>query len=795
MFRLRTFGGLTLERDGVPYTGPATQRRRLAVLAVLAASDAGVSRDRLTDYLWPASDAARGRHSLDEALSGLRRELRSDALFTGGSTLRLNGDVVASDLADHADAVMADDADRAVALYAGPFLDGFAVPGAGEFERWADAERVRRSQAHARALDRFAAAAAARGDDAGAVRLWQARVALDPLDTTAALAFLGALAAAGNPAEALRAARVHEALVRNELDGPPGREWAAAVEGIRAQLSQPPGRSPVGTPSVAPGDAAPEPAPQAAAAIPAVRADAAPVAAAASAAPPTAPARRSRLVRSLAAAAVGVLLTVSVGVAAWAWRHAASPAAAPAHAAPPAVAPPASVAVLPFANTSGDPADAPFSDGLTDELIGALSRVPGVRVTGRTSAFALESRGLGARAIADTLGVANVIEGSVRRAGDRFRISVQLVHAGDNSVRWSGTYDRELRDVFAVQTEIARAVVAALGPTLVDGARQGRVLPPRDLATYELYLRGRHFWSRRTPDDLRRAADYFEQAVARDPTYADAYAGLADARVLLVLLADRPPRAEVPRARAAAATAIRLDSTLAEAHAAIGNIREAFDWNGPGADEALARAVALDPGYATAHLYRGIHLLNRRRIDEAIAELTEARTLDPLSAPVRMQLGRAHLAARRPDQAVAALAAAVELSPEFAAAHGYLGDAYLLQGRTAAALAAFRQAAMLNGRRDSAQLAYGLAATGDHAGARRLLGALLGAPSSEYRPPVPVAKAYVALGDADAAFRWLERGIDERAAQMRTIDVAPAFDPLRADRRWARLLRRVGLEQ
>jgi TolB-like protein/DNA-binding SARP family transcriptional activator len=811
MFRLRAYGGLTLERDGVPYAGPAAQRRRLAVLAVIAASDMGVSRDRLADYFWPDADPARGRHSLDEALSGLRRELGNDDLFVGVATLRLNSAVLASDLADQAAAVAAGDAERAASLYAGPFLDGVHIPGAGDFERWVDAERERRARAHARVLEGLAARAAAGNDAATAARWWQARVALDPLDTPATLGLVHALTSAGNPAEALRLVRVHETLVRDELDTNPGPAWAAAVDGLRAELA----RSTAASVSIA---TEPHPATAAhdmaeahgqAGTVPV------PIASANRAEPAVAPAasagiqptldeartaargvdqRRTqrRWPARLTVAAALVLLVGLAIFAVWMRRRTLLQGVAPASLAAVTVGR-ASVAVLPFANTGGDPADEQFSDGLTDEMIGALSKVPGLKVTGHTSAFALKGRGLTVRTIADTLGVATVLEGSVRRAGDRLKITVQLVSAGDNSVLWSESYDRDFKDVFAVQEEIARAIVGALGPTLGD--RLGRVAPirTRDLATYELYLKGRYFLGRRTPGDLRRAVDHFEQAVARDPTYAQAYAGLADARVLLVILSDSPPGEELPRARAAAAAAIRLDPTLAEAHSALGNIREAFDWDSRGADQEFARAVALDPGYATAHLYWGIHLTNRGRFGQALSELTQARAVDPLSAPVRMQLGRAYLAAGRPDQAVPSLQAAIELNPEFGAAYLQLGDAYLQQRRPAEALTAFRRAASLNGRRDSVQLAYALAATGQRAEAARLLAALLAAQHA-YVPPVPVARAYVALGDVDASFRWLARGFGERAGSMRTIKVNSAFDPLHADPRWAPLLRRMGLE-
>ncbi|MEO8564147.1 MAG: BTAD domain-containing putative transcriptional regulator [bacterium] len=793
MFRLRAFRGLTLELDGAPYSGPATQRRRLALLALLADAESGMSRDRLVDFLWPDTDAARGRHSLDTALSALRREFRSEALFAGVATLHLNPEVVTSDLADYAAALRSGDAERVAELYTGPFLDGFTLPGSPDFERWVETERGRRALAHARALGAFASAAAGRGDSAGVVRWRQARFATDPLDTSATLQLLAALESVGNATEALRVARVHEALVREELETVPGPEWSTAVQKLRAKLAAPATRDHASpdTPPAPPtldADRSTSDSPQRIEGSASPAEPPSPTSAAQARTSRPALGRRARL-----GVAAGVALAVAVTAFAVRQQRSASRLARASDATLRPAAPPVSVAVLPFVNTSGNPSDEPFSDGLTDELISALGKVEGIRVTGRTSAFALKGRGLDVRTIADTLHVGAVLEGSVRRVGDRLRVTAQLVSAGDNGVLWTAAYDRKLEDVFAVQEEIARAIVAALPPTV--GGRTARVdaIRARDLATYELYLKGRYFWSRRTPPDLRRAATYFEQAIARDSTYAQAYAGLADARFQLVILGGSAPSEELPRARAAVAAAIRLDSTLSEAHAASSNIIEAFDWDSVGAERAVARAITLDSGNATAHLYRGIHLLNRGRTTEALDELARARTLDPLSAPVRMQLGRAYVNAHRSDEAIASLRSAVELSPEFTAAYLTLGDAYLQKGQASEALAVFRRAAELNGGRDSAQLAYGLAVTGERAAAEKLVSALIAPSRRRYLPPVPVAKAYAGLGNTDAAFGWLERGFDERAAQMRTIKATPAFDALHGDPRWANLLRRLHL--
>jgi serine/threonine-protein kinase len=521
--------------------------------------------------------------------------------------------------------------------------------------------------------------------------------------------------------------------------------------------------------------------------------------------------RRAGLARPRAAAlAAGVLLLAGAGAVAALGRrgaatgHAASPDARATPGAPLAGSPArpsaTSVAVLPFANTSRDPADEPFTDGLTDELIGALSKVAGLKVSPRTSAFALKNRGLGARAAADTLGVATVVEGSVRRAGDRLRVTAQLVDARGNDVLWSETYDRELRDVFGVQEEIARAIVAALRGRLGAGAPPGGGGPlvrpaTTDLAAYELFLKGRYFWTRRTETSLRQAERYFEQAVARDPTFARAYAGLANTYMLRAVFGNRPPADVVPRALAAAARALALDSTLAEAHTALAHVRYLYYWDWAGADREFARALALDPGDATARLLYGIVLLHRGRLGEARAALEEAHALDPLDPSASLSLGRLELSARRGDHGVARLRTALELNPEFSYGHQQLGYAYLAAGRPAEALAAFRRAAALTGVRDSAHLAYALAVTGQRGAAERILRDLLASSRRRYLPPFGVAVAYTGLGDTDAAFQWLDRAVAERSPFATAVQTLPALDPLHADPRWGELLHRMGLER
>jgi TolB-like protein/Flp pilus assembly protein TadD len=452
-----------------------------------------------------------------------------------------------------------------------------------------------------------------------------------------------------------------------------------------------------------------------------------------------------------------------------------------------------SLAVLPFQNTSGDSADEHFADGLTDELIGALGKVTGLRTAGRTSAFALKGTRLGLRAVAETLGVGAVLEGSVRRDGGRLKIGAQLVSAADGAVLWTETYDREPASVFAVQEEIARAIVGALrvhlGATGAPHVRRATM----DSAAYDLYLKGRYVLRTQQGRGVVQAVGYFEQAVARDSSYAAAFSGLSDAYTRLALFGYAPPRETFAKATAAARRALALDSTLAEAHVSLGHVRMLADFARADAEREFRIALALDPSYAFARAPYAINLASVGRYDEAIAQLDTVRASDPLALTILNLLGRIYVAAGRPDDAIAIMRQSLELDPRADLAYEQLGHAYLLTGRPAEAIAAFRRAAALSGPRDSAQLAYAYAVTGQRAEAERVLRTLV-APSH----PGPVlsyhiAMAYAGLGDRDAAFRWLDRGYAEHTSFIGWVRADPGFARLHADPRWPLLLRRMGL--
>jgi len=449
-----------------------------------------------------------------------------------------------------------------------------------------------------------------------------------------------------------------------------------------------------------------------------------------------------------------------------------------------------SIAVLPMVNTSGDPENEHFSDGLTDELIGVFSKVDGITVTGRTSTFALKGKGLSVRAITDLLHVEHALEGSVRRAGDRLKVRVQLVNA-DGSVIWSESYDRRLEDVFAVQEEIAQAVVRALEVKLV--AARGPLVRPatKDLTAYDLFLKGRYVRRGMAPDQMRLAIQYFERAVARDPSYARAYAWLSDTHWLQIVLASRPTSEEVPLAREYATAALALDSSLAEAYWAMAQLLAGFDWDRPGAEHAFKRAIVLDPGFEEArHLY-GIFLFHWSRIDEAEAELTRTLEIDPLLAAAHHTFGRLHLSMRRPDQAITHLREALTLEPMFSLAHSQLGHAYLQKGMSAEAITEFEAGARIGSASDKAHLAYGYARVGRHEDAKAILANLVS--PGNYPPPFHMALAYVGLADHNEAFRWLEQAREEHAPWLITVNVDRAFDPLRVDSRFGDIVRSMAL--
>ena len=695
----------------------APQRKALALLALLAAyGRAGVSRDAVLAYLWPDSDEERARTSLKQLVHTVRQVLGDPRVLQSSPTLRLDPARISSDVAEFRAAIGRGDHEQAAQLYAGPFLAGFYVKGADEFERWVATERGALGQEFGRALEAMAEQAQARGDIRAAIVWWRRLAAVEPLSARVALGLMRALEQAGDRASAVAHARQYEQFALEELGGLPD----AAVAELAAELA-----------------------------------------------------------RGSSTSAVPTVTTHATGSAA------ASPAPAP------STRP--SIAVLPFVNTSGDPADEPLSDGLADELITAISRVPGLAVTGRTSVFALKGSGLDAQAIGAKLGVHSILEGSVRRAGQRLKITARLINPADAQVLWSQTYDRPSDDIFAVQEEIARSTAEALRARLLAPAGLlGR--HAADLLAYEHYLKGRYIVNMRSSgDQLEQAVRYFEQAVARDPGFAPAYAGLSDVYAFLAIIARMRAHDAFPKALAAARKAIALDDTLAEAHASLAHALFVYDFEWVAAERAFRRAVALDPGYTFARLAFAVCLQDQARFQEAVEQLQAARAADPLALHVNAVLGRVFVNARSPERAIPVLLEAMEIAPELDLVHQQLGHAYLQTGESGKAIHAFETAAQLSGVRDSAHLSYAYAAIGEHGQAQHLLDSVLHHGEHHNVLPFHVAMVYAALGQHDDAFHWLERGYNERASFMDGVKVTPAFDRLHADARWRSLVKKMNL--
>jgi TolB-like protein/Tfp pilus assembly protein PilF len=452
-----------------------------------------------------------------------------------------------------------------------------------------------------------------------------------------------------------------------------------------------------------------------------------------------------------------------------------------------------SIAVLPFMNLSSDPENEYFSDGVTEEILNALVKVSDLKVASRTSSFAFKGHQGDVREIAEKLGVATVLEGSVRKAGNRVRITGQLIGAADGYHLWSETYDRELEDIFAIQDDIAHAIVTALKATLaVDEGEKLVTATTSNVEAYTLYLKGRFAFNRFTEEGLRRSLELYAEALEESPDYAQAWAGISDS---WMNLADDwvAPETAYGAGKEAAAKALELDPDLAEANTALGKVYTWYDWDFARGELALRRAVASNPNYTDAHWALGTLLPAVGRLDEAIREMRAAQKLDPLSPTFSQWLARFLLYQRRPLDAIEESRRTLELDPEYARGHMTLGLGQLLVGNRDGGLESLRRSAEVSQSPSfRAFLAYGLAATGQEIEARREL-AELGSEEGYVRAEF-LAAAYAMLGDRDEAFRQLDRAFEQRSAGMIYLHLDPLYDSLREDPRMDEMVRRIGLQ-
>jgi serine/threonine-protein kinase len=455
-----------------------------------------------------------------------------------------------------------------------------------------------------------------------------------------------------------------------------------------------------------------------------------------------------------------------------------------------------SLAVLPLANLSGAAEQEYFSDGLTEALITDLSRFGALRVISRTSVMRYKNAPKPLPEIARELNVDGVIEGSVRRSGDRVSITAKLIHAPTDTHLWGTSYERDLRDVLALQREVARDVAERIRLRLTPEESSllagGRKINP---AAHESYLQGRYHWNKRTADDLDKAITFFQEAVRLEPDYASAWVGLADSYNLLTPYRNLPASQSYPKSKEAALRALALDPALGEAHAALGVVRGEYDWDWAAAERDFKRALELSPNYAPARQWYAEFLTRQRRFDEALREAERAAELDPLSLIVNAVVGWVHLYSRQPDRAISQLQKTLALDAGFIPARGYLGMAYLQKDDYARAEEELRQAYEISGRnpRYLAHLGVAHALAGKQNIARRDMTELHRLAAQHRVQPFLVASMHTALGENDRAFEWLERAYQERGVWMLFLNIDPLFDRLRSDARFAGLLARLKL--
>lgn len=455
-----------------------------------------------------------------------------------------------------------------------------------------------------------------------------------------------------------------------------------------------------------------------------------------------------------------------------------------------------SLAVLPLDNLSGDASQDYFSDGMTDELITDLAKIKALRVISRTSVMRYKGTHTPLPEIARQLNVDAIVEGSVLRSGEQVRITAQLIQVPADKHLWAESYEGNLSDTLALQNKVARAVAEQIRIEVTSQEQaELRSVKKIDPDAYENYLKGRYFWNKRTADGLKKAVDYFNRAIAKDPNYAAAYSGLADTFALLGdwQYAVMPTKEAVPKAKAAALKALELDDTLGEAHNSLAFCLDGYDWNFDAAEREFRRAIELNPGYAPAHHWYAWHLALLGRNDDALDEMKKAANLDPLSLNINSDLAELLLISRFPDESIQQSRKTIDMDLAFPAAHNQLAQGYMAKHMYAEAIAELQKAIQLSGDSPifTANLARAYVATNRKAEAVELLNDLKRSSVPGYPLAAEIAMVYTALGDKDQAITWLEKGYEERFNPG--VLLRPCFDPLRSDSRFQGLVRRIGL--
>lgn len=461
-----------------------------------------------------------------------------------------------------------------------------------------------------------------------------------------------------------------------------------------------------------------------------------------------------------------------------------------------------STAVLPFSDMSPQKDQEYFCDGITEELIDALSKVEGWRVVSRRSSFAFKGKEVDIRRIGEQLNVTHLLEGSVRKAGNRLRITAQLVSVKDGFHVWSEKYDRELEDIFEIQEEIARSIVDKLKIELGEDHKTRLVKRyTENLEAYNLYLKARFHLNKRTEDGLKKGIAYCEEAIAKDPDYAPAYSGLADGYILQGFSGLVPPREVMPKAREAAQKALELNDSLAEAHTSLACFKAVYEWDWPGAEAEFKRALALNANYATAHHWYAInYLVPLERYEEALSEIRLAREIDPMSEVINATVGLIFYFMNRYDEAIAQYQNVLEMDSNFRLADLFLGRAYAAAGRYDDAIAAFRKSGVSSTVNEEAllELGYVYALSGNNKNALKIVDDLTGTKEAATLTPnsmYSIAAVHTALGNKKQAVAWLEKAYEQHSFRLIYLRVDPCFADLHSEQEFNQLMEKVGLDR
>jgi TolB-like protein/DNA-binding winged helix-turn-helix (wHTH) protein/Tfp pilus assembly protein PilF len=458
-----------------------------------------------------------------------------------------------------------------------------------------------------------------------------------------------------------------------------------------------------------------------------------------------------------------------------------------------------SMVVLPFENLSGDKDQQYFTDGMTDELIAHLAKIRSLRVISRTSSMEYKGTHKTLSEIARDLNVDAVVEGTILRSGDRVRITAELVQVATDRHLWAETYESQLGDVLALQSQVASAIVNEIRVNLTPEEQQ-RLATTRSVSaeSYEAYLKGRYYWNKRSQEGLTKAIEYFQLATEKDPHYALAFAGLADCYSIIgsAIVGTVPSQDVAPKAKAAALKALELDDTLAEAYTSLATVRFNYDWDWPGASQGFQRSIELNPSYATAYQRYSLYLMAMGKTKESLAQMTRARELDPLSISMNFSLGWRLYMARKYDQAIEQLQNTLEMDPNFALPRMVLGQAYEQKNAYPRALAELQKAVSIS--HDSPQMlgalghAYGT--SGNRSEAEKVLAQLMEQSKKQYVSPFYVAIVYAGLPENDKAVDWLEKAYKDRSNAIVFSKVDPQLDTLRSTPRFQSLLHRLALQ-